>query len=229
MPTQAELDLLLSNPEAFLRQHAIRWAGKAPDAQQNITAAMIDAAGDSQARIRTGSKFLGFGNAKANVTSFVLRDAHFAQGHLGTPGTLQFPAVWSGYLARDVADADLPAVGGPGIMFTPEFTGCAAVCEVNVDGSAKFSHYNLLQPDGRQTLDAAGMRMRAEQTYDGDFALMTKETQRAFGKAPAAAMRSTIIGFRRHGRWEFWAQHREAKPIGTTGNSIQIRAVVRLK
>jgi hypothetical protein len=41
MPTQAELNLLLNNPESFLKQHAIRWAGKGPDTQQNITAAII--------------------------------------------------------------------------------------------------------------------------------------------------------------------------------------------
>src|SRR5687768_6295405 len=90
MPSQAELDLLLSDPEAFLRQHAIRWAGKGPDTQQNITAAIIDAGGDSQARVRTGSQFLGFGNAKANVSSFILRDTAFANGQTGAPGTLQF-------------------------------------------------------------------------------------------------------------------------------------------
>ena len=228
MPSQAELDLVLSDPEAFLRQHAIRWAGKGPDTQQNITAAMIDATADSQARVRTGSKFLGMGNVKANVSSFILRDTAYASGQLGAPGTLQFPAVWSGYAAGQARDANLPTVGGPDIMFTPEFTGCAAVCTVNPDGSARFSHYNLLQPGKPETLDAVQMRARAEETYDNGFHIMTKETQRAHGKAPVAAMRSTAVGFRRHGRWEFWVQHREVKPVGSTGSTIQIRAVVRL-
>lgn len=227
MPTQAELDLLLSDPETFLKQHAIRWAGKGPDTQQNITAAIIDGNGDAQARIRTGSKFLGFGNAKASVTSFILRDTAYASGQLG-PGTLQFPAVWSGYAAGQARDADLPTAGGPDIMLTPEFTGCAAVCTVKADGSAKFSHYNLLQPGKAETLDALRMRARAEDTYDNGFHIMTKETQREYGKAPVAAMRSTAIGFRRHGHWEFWVQHREVKAVGSTGNTMQIRAVIRL-
>jgi len=227
MPSQAELDLLLSNPEAFLKQHAIRWAGKGPDTQQNITAAIIDAAGDSQARVRTGSKFLGLGNAKANVSSFMLRDAAHAS-QLDAPGTLQFPAVWSGYAAGEARDANLPTVGGPGIMFTPEFTGCAAVCTVNPDGSAMFSHYNLLKEGKAETLDAMQMRARAEETYDNGYHIMTKETQRAQGKAATPGMRSTVIGFRRHGHWEFWVQHREVKAIGTSGNTIQIRSVVRL-
>ena len=228
MPSQAELDLLLNNPEAFLRQHALRWAGKGPDTQQVITAALIDASGDSQARIRTGSKFLGLGNAKANVSSFMLRDAAHAGGHLGIPGTLQFPAVWSGYAAGEARDANLPNAGGPDIMFTPEFTGCAAVCTVNHDGSAMFSHYNLLQPGKAETLDAVQMRARAEETYDNGFAIMTKETQRAQGKATVPGMRSTVVGFRNHGRWEFWVQHREVKAVGNTGNTIQIRSVLRL-
>ena len=50
MPTQAELNLLLTNPESFLKQHAIRWAGKGPDTQQNITAAILDGMGESKAR-----------------------------------------------------------------------------------------------------------------------------------------------------------------------------------
>lgn len=228
MPSPDVLDLLLSDPEAFLRTNAIRWAGKGPDLQANITAVIIDAPTDSQARIRTGSKFLGFGNAKASVPSFVLRDKAFAGGHLGAPGTLEFPAVWSGYTGGQARDADLPTVGGPDIMLTPEFTGCAAVCKVNHDGSAKFSHYNLLQPGKAETLDAMQMRARAAETYEPGFAIMTKEDQRSFGKAPAAAMRSTVVGFRRHGRWEFWVQHRETKAVGSTGNTIQIRSVMRL-
>jgi len=228
MPSQAELDLLLSDPEAFLRQHAIRWAGKGPDTQQNITAAIIDAGGDSQARVRTGSQFLGFGNAKANVSSFILRDTAFANGQTGAPGTLQFLAVWSGYAAGQARDADLPTAGGPNIMLTPEFTGCTAVCTVNPDGSAKFSHYNLLQPGKAETLDSIQMRARAEETYDNGYHIMTKETQRSHGKAAVPGMRSTAVGFRRHGRWEFWVQHREVKALGNQGNTIQIRAVIRL-
>ena len=110
MPSQAELNLLLNNPETFLRQHAIRWAGKGPDQQANITAALIDGGGESQARVRTGSKILGFGNKKASVSSFILRDTQFANGQDGAPGTLTFPAVWSGYAAGQARDANLPIV-----------------------------------------------------------------------------------------------------------------------
>ena len=56
--------------------------------------------------VRTGSKFLGLGNAKANVASFILRDAAYAP-QLDAPGTLQFPAaagVREGSRARHALD-----------------------------------------------------------------------------------------------------------------------------
>ena len=80
----------------------------------------------------------------------------------------------------------------------------------------------------RGGFDAVQMRARAEETYDNGFAIMTKETQRAQGKATVPGMRSTVVGFRNHGGWEFWVQHREVKAVGNTGNTIQIRSVLRL-
>ena len=198
MPTPTELALLVSDPAAFMRAYAVRWAGKGPDNQAPITAALIDGTGDSQARVRTGSKFLGVGNAKADAKSFILRDTNFPHWQIDDPGTLTFPAVWSGYVAGQAANAVLPNAGGPNIMLTPEFTGCAAVCHTNADGSATFSHYNLLKENGKETLDIAQMRAAAEGTYDNGFIPMTKESQRGFAKVATNGVRSTVIGFRRH-------------------------------
>jgi hypothetical protein len=229
MPTQAQLDLLLNDPPAFLRSYAVKWAGKGPANQGPITAALCDGSGESQARIRTGSKIFGKGNAKADVQSFILRDTNHAHWQIADAGTLTFPAMWSGYVAGQAANANLANAGGPGIMLTPEFTGCTAVCHTNADGSATFSHYNLLKESGKETLDVAQMRAVAEETYANGFILMSKESQRGFAKVQSNGVRSTVIGFRKHGFWEFWVQHRETKRVDGNTNSIQIRAVMRLQ
>ncbi len=218
MPTQAQINHFLAAPEQFMRTNAIRWQGAAPEDQAIINVAMLDDAGPA-ARIRTGSKFLGLGNAKANAAKFGLRWDNSPLFVLPV-GALTFPVQWSGYRAGQGRDADLPAVGGPSIMLTPEFTGCSAVCRTNADGSAQFSHYNMM--NGAATLDDDDMRAVAQAAYGGGQTTFTKGDARAFGKQ-SQNVRTTVVGLRRHGRWEFWAQLREDKASGQ-----QIRAVVRL-
>lgn len=228
MPTQDQLNLLINDPAAFLRAYAVKWAGKGPANQGPITAALCDGTGESQARVRTGSKLVGLGNAKADVQTFILRDTNFPHWQIADAATLTFPAVWSGYVAGQAANAVLPNAGGANIMLTPEFTGCTAVCHTNADGSANFSHYNLLKENGKETLDVAQMRAVADETYANGCILMTKESQRSYAKVATNGVRSTVIGFRRNGRWEFWVQHRESKPVDSNTSSIQIRAVLQL-
>ena len=200
-----------------MRTNSIKWRGGAPENQTIIDVAMLDCAGI--ARIRTGSKFLGLGNAKATVSKFDLRWA--GNVHYPLPaGTPTFQVQWSGYKAGQGRDANLPAAGGPDLMLTPEFTGCTAVCRTNADGSAQFSHYNLMV--GANTLPDDEMRAIADAAYGGGHSTMTKGDARAHGKHTEAVC-TTVVGIRRHGRWEFWAQFREGKQSGE-----QIRAVERL-
>lgn len=231
MPTPIQLQLLLDNPRAFLACNALKWAGAGPEDQSIIVAAMINGEGEPPARVRTRNEFLWMGNHKETVPTFILRDSHLGHAQLHDAHTLTFNAYWSGYKAGQGRDANLPAVGGPSIMLTPEFTGCAAVCHTNPDGSAKFSHYNLKKPGVDQTRDHAEMVAEAEGSYANGHTIMTKESQRAMAKVPAAMVRSTVVGFRNAGRWEFWVQHREVKPTiieGESKNVIQIRSVVKL-
>lgn len=230
MPTHADVQLLCTNPAAFLRANALSWLGPGPAGQQEIEALMIDG-GPGVARVRTGSVFLGFGNAKASVPSFTIRDRARAVGWEDATSQV-FPAMWSGYAAGAERHAQLAAVGGPDIMLTPEFTGCAAACQVNADGSARFSHYNLMQQGKQETLDALEMRAAIADTYDlaaNNVAAMTKEGQRAHAKGAGGAVRSTVVGFRRHGHWEFWVQHCENKADGQGHNLTQIRSVAQLR
>ena len=73
------------------------------------------------------------------------------------------------------------------------------------------------------------MRAVAEGSYANGFILMTKESQRSHAKVATNGIRSTVIGFRKHGFWEFWVQHRETKAVDANTNSIQVRAVQRLQ
>lgn len=217
MPSQAQINQFLANPGQFLRRYSVRWRGPAPENQCIIDVGMFDRAGT--ARIRTGSKFLGIGNAKANADMFELRwDGDVNRAF--PPGTAKFQVQWSGYKAGQGRTATLPAVGDPDIMLTPEFSGCTAVCRSNGDGSANFSHYNLM--NGRATLDDADMRAIAEGEYGGGQATMTKGDMRARGKRGGGVV-ATVVGVRRNRGWEFWVQYREDKSSGE-----QIRSVERI-
>ncbi len=114
--------------------NAIKWLGKGPEDQAIIDVAMFDETGQ-RARIRTGSKFLGLGNAKANADKFVLKWAN-NPGNPTPPVTYTFQVHWSGCNAGQGRDANLPNAGGPDIMLTPEFTGCTAVCRTAGNGPA---------------------------------------------------------------------------------------------
>jgi hypothetical protein len=77
------------------------------------------------------------------------------------------------------------------------------------------------------------MRAIANAAYGGGHSTMTKGDVRAHGKHSDAVV-ATVVGVRRNGRWEFWAQIREAGKVvrnaageNATGPE-QIRAVVRL-
>jgi hypothetical protein len=217
MPSAAQIQHFIDAPEQFMRSNSIKWRGSSPENQAVINVAMLDSAG--VARVRTGSRLLGRGNVKANASRFDLR----WDGNLLVPlppGTTTFAVHWSGYRAGQGRDAHLPAAGGPDIMLTPEFTGCTAVCRTNADGSGQFSHYNMKA--GASTLADDDMRAIAEAAYGGGQSTLTKGDVRAYGKRSENVC-ATVVGVRRHGRWEFWAQLREDKASGE-----QIRAVVRL-
>lgn len=219
MPTDVENRSFRTEPRQFMRAHSIKWRGPAPENQCVIDVAMLDCQGT--ARVRTGSRVLCFGNKKADARMFDLRWAGNVHRPL-PPGTPTFQVQWSGYRAGQGRDALLPAHGGPDIMLSPEFTGCTAVCRVDADGSALFSHYNLMNGVTGRTLEDDEMRAIAQAAYGGGQSTMTKGDMRAHAKR-AGAVRATVVGFRRHSRWEFWVQLREDKPSGE-----QIRAVVRL-
>lgn len=225
MPTQAEFDQFINTPELFMATHAIAWVGVAPENQAVIFVVMGDVKG--VARRRVGSRFLGFGNVKESVGKFDLRwcDSPLKPVPHGAP--FVFQVQWSGYKAGQGRDAVLPAAGGPDIMLTPEFTGCTAVCRTLPNGTGEFSHYNLMTADGKSTLDDNAMRARADLAYGHGHTTLTKGDARAHGKH-STAVKTTVLGLRRHGRWEFWAQMREDKMREDKTTGEQIRAVVQL-
>lgn len=214
MATQAQANAFANDPSTFLRTTIVRWAGGAPQDQQILNVAVLD---DGQGRRREP----GFFGSKVDADKLVLR--HAFPGNMHVPaGTPTFPAVWSGYVGGQARSAALPAAGGPDIMLTPELTGCAVVCRANADGSATFSHYNLMDEGANQTLDRATMNAIAQAEYGGGQAVFAKEDYRALGKR-TQNVRVTVVAQRRLGTWEFWGQIREDKASGQ-----QLRQVRRL-
>lgn len=210
MATQAQANSFAADPRSFMRTAIVRFCGGAPQDQANITVAMETEGTTGRAR--------SWGR-KVDVSKFTLRDQQ--QGH-ALPGAATFPAVWSGYVGGQARTATRPAAGGPGIMLTPELTGCAVVCHHNADGSANFSHYNILAANNPQTEDRATMAAIARAEYGGGEVVFAKEEYRALGKH-SQNIRVTVVGIRRASGWEFWAQVREDKPSGQ-----QLREVRRL-
>lgn len=212
-----------ASPNTFLVHNEVYWRGGAPTDQDLIMARMSLVDGE-QARIRTGSRFLGFGNAKASVPVYELKcfkgTNWTPRGHL-TEGE-NFEAQWSGYKGGEARLAVLPATGGPSIMLTPQLTGCTIVCALQPDGGAIFAHYNLKDHGAPGTLDDATMKAIAEAQFGTPDAVLSKGKYRTISKR-GGNLQVTVVGHRREGRWGFWAQYREDKVSGS-----QIRLVERL-
>lgn len=213
MATLADVQSFVNNPPLYMKKNHVWWRGGAPADQAIINVAMIDYARTVRRRTSVlGRKVDGDGN-------FTLR--HATVGSLQVPqGSPTFQAVWSGYAGGTAKDAHLPAVGGPNIMLTAQLTGCTVVCRPNPDGSADFSHYNLVI--GGNTLQRDDMEAIAAAHYGGGHSTFTKEEMRDVGVHSPATM-ANVVGWRRNGAWEFWAQIVESKGVQT-----QIREVRRL-
>ena len=219
MPTAAEIIQFRADPNLFMRTNIVEWQGAGPEDQANIDVFMVDS---GAGRYRTGSKFLGLGNAKADAPKSRVKWANNPMNP-APAGTATFPAVWSGFKGLQGRQANLPAAGGPSIMFTPQLTGCTVVCKTNADGSAQFSHYNYRSVlDATQVDDDANMVQRAQNDYGGGQSTLTKGDYRAVSKH-GGNLTVTVVGVRKNGRWEFWAQYLEDKASG-----LQIRDVRKL-
>jgi hypothetical protein len=125
--------------------------------------------------------------------------------------------IWSGYKGGQGKTANLSGVG-PGIMLTPQLTGCTVVCKSGLDGTANFSHYNLKNQNSLETLDDDSMRAVAGAQYGGGHSTLTKGDYRGRAKHAGASVTVNVVGHRDHGNWKFWAQYVEYK---TSGDQIR--------
>lgn len=212
MATVAQMNAFLNDPPTFLKKNAVWWRGSAPANQETIDVGILD----HNRTIRRKTSVL---SRKVDGGNFVLRHATVGNPNIA-PGTPKFQAVWSGYAGSTAKSAHLPAAGGPDIMLTAQLTGCTVVCRPNGDGSADFSHYNLVV--GTSTLGQADMEAIAEAHFGGGQSTLTKEEYRAVGKH-SQAVKVNVVGWRNNGAWGFWAQFMEVK-----GTTEQIREVRRL-
>ena len=225
MPTQAIANQFTDRPGNFLKYNVVHWFGGYPPDQAVIRVAMIE--GETIIGGRTiGRRRTSILQRKVDTPFYYL--LHAANGSApwelirgDNPPT--FDVIWSGYRAGQAVDAILPPVGGPGVMLTETLTGCSVVCSPNADGAvnARFSHYNLMNHGAGNTLERASMEAIAGAQYEGlGHRVLSKEHYNASAKH-VAQCDVTVVGHRRGGRWEFWAQHLEDKPSGWQIRRVQ--------
>jgi hypothetical protein len=211
------VDQFLADAPQFLRNNHVQYKGQNPPTAGRYWFLLIPVQGGARRRLGV---FLGksIGKADAGAYEIRYRDASYLSADARRDG-MPFEAQWSGYLAGGKAQCTLDSTG-PGIMLTPELTGCAIAFSASPDGQARFSHYNLRT--GNRTIAAAGMLDEARDDYAGArFGVLTKEQyygkstadmSEAGGAARAHARASAnIIGWRKGGQWTFWSQYTDMK------------------
>ncbi|AWT16767.1 MULTISPECIES: hypothetical protein [Stenotrophomonas] len=223
MPSQALIRQFKSRPEHVMRSHVVRWSGDAPEDSRIIRVALLDSetSGNARAEWKAGPL-----KVKVDAKRFELR---WEGSRFNPPraGSDLFSVYWSGFRASSGCSILLPPSGGPDMMLTPEFSGCAAAFSKGPDGSTLFSHYNL--KDGSRTLDRPGMMAAATLEHGKGVFLLSKEQMRQVGKrsmletSPTAVL-ATIVGTRNDRRWTFWVQYREID-----GDTQHIRSVEQMQ
>lgn len=225
------VDKFLSNPPLFMQRNHIVFTGAGPlasgDGGGTHEFALINAR--QKTRYRSGV-FLGIPlGPKADAGAYRVRATNAGHSDLQADDAERFEAIWSGYRAKQAVQCQLGPTG-PAIMLTPELTGCTVAFTSNPDGTALFSHYNLMQPGDRNTRPAAGMLGRTLIDFPdpGRVGVISKEHYHRKGHHPNAenecATVATVVGWRQNGVWTFWVQYVE-KHQGVA----QIRRVRRLE
>jgi hypothetical protein len=229
------LRLMRADPISFLATNIVRFFGACAVPPGGLGDFRITSEPGTVVRYRTGSKFLGMGNAKATGQALLARAER--PGLLHAADDEVFRAVWSGYQSGGATHCTLPAAGGPDVMLTPMLSGCTVTWQKNGDGSARFGHYNDQAPDRPadrpETLSAESMQMLAAwrhgTTNDG---VMSKEYYYDKAKRPTPRYgKRTVVnafGVRLAGGWEFFTQYIEAKGTTVRNQTTQIRGVEQL-
>jgi hypothetical protein len=211
------------DPPAFLRHNYVVYSGvRPPQAGAEYEFVMLKL--DQGARRRRGV-FLGLSLDNADASVYEVRlAATYVQAYTKGEDSGRLRAVWGGFSAGAAVEAAL-GVTGAGIMLTPELSGCTVAFASQRDGSARFSHYNLMA--GTQTRNAPAMVAQARRDYAGvgNMGVVTKEHYRARGPferrdGDEPARGANVVGWRKDGRWTFWMQYTELK-----GGTRQIRNV----
>ena len=225
MPSQAIANQFVDNPGTFLKTNAVQWFGAGYPADQSvIRVALVD--GDSVHGYHViGRRRTSILRRKVDTPHYCIiwaRDGQAAWDQVRAQNPPTFNVVWSGFKAGQAVDAILQS-HGPGIMLTLTLTGCSVVCSPNSDGTtaAVFSHYNLMNQGAGHTLDKATMEAIAAAAYGNrEHRVLTKEQYDAKAKHTGRC-EVTVVGHRRNGRWEFWAQYLEDKASGWQIRSVR--------
>lgn len=220
------LNEFLRDPPQFMRRHHVIFKGAGPEKQGGNVHDFLLVESTSHSARRTIAA-LGLSLTKADAGVFEIRAC--AAGYVpqqALDNGERFQAIWGGYQAGAKIQCALNA-DGPDLMLTPELTGCTIAFAAQNDGTARFSHYNLMDPQlPGQTLPVSNMvaEVHTDFGYGSEVGVLPKEVYRNKVKHRGGAARATVIGWRNKGQWTFWAQYIEVK-----GAVYQIRDVQQLR
>jgi hypothetical protein len=217
---------IVADPSAYLARNVAAMAGKV-SLQPGQSGKFIAAPYPTfKVRYRTGSQFLGMGNAKADGEAFDLR--WMGSGAVAPGGEYElFDAIWSGYEGGKPTHCDLPGGGPVALMLTPRLDGCTITCAARAGGGARFGHYNL--KEGADTLSGEEMAKAARANHPGENpGILTKEFYYSKAKREVSLelgkrTMAYAFGVRLGGTWRFFVQYLESK-----GDGYQIRGVDEL-
>lgn len=223
---------LTADPIGFLSSNVVTFRGGVTANAEEIADFYISPQ-NMNVRYRTGSKFMGLGNAKANGRFYTV--SQLKPGWSLKAEEESFRAMWSGYVGKQAIHCELPANSQASIMLTPLLDGCTVTWSHRPDGSARFGHYNLKADAANgtgPTLGAAGMRTAAIQNY-GQEAVGTLSKEYYYDKAKRVSEQANVagklasanaFGVKQGGKWSFYVQYMESK-----GTATQIRGVEKLR
>lgn len=219
------IDDLLADPLGFLSTNALQFEGNVNVGAGKSGMFYVEPYPSMHVRYRTGSKFLGMGNSKADGRAYKVRFKKPEEPL--SKHAVQFEAVWSGYKGGIATYCELPSTGGADIMLTPRMDGCTLTFAASNTGGMKFGHCNIKGAD-KNTVTAQEMQDAVADEINIDNAtVLTKEYYYSQAKRNSVNTgdKRTIanaVGVRDNGVWKFYIQYLEPKGVGAAG-CYQIR------
>lgn len=228
--TATILNDLMADPKSFLRHYVLIIAG-GKAATSGVASGIATFSCDS-----TGATMPGFTTGLSALRG-VTKDREkikFMKVAMPPRDPADADEFNAWYIAMAVMGSDaqtthfpVPGTGGPDLLLTSQLSGCTfGVGSITTDGSRLISH---IQPMSG-AVDAATRTKLHDETVDrmtdGVDAVFEREARPGARHYGDQHNRATVVGVRRGGAWEFWAQ--EYQDNSDTQNVPELFGVKRI-